>query len=82
VDFKKNDDYNVKLSSLDFEHKKKHTSGNLELAIGKNPKSKDSQIVLSGTVNRKVKDITDMDIDYKGNAVVPMIVSGCLIFLK
>ncbi|XP_070194611.1 uncharacterized protein [Littorina saxatilis] len=71
VDFKRNPEWNVQ-TSLDFDHKKKRTEGEVKVILGKDPKDKDSQLLLSASVNRKVKDVTDMDIDYKMKAAAPM----------
>lgn len=78
VDFKRNPEWNVQ-TSLDFDHKKKRTEGEVKVILGKDPKDKDSQLLLSASVNRKVKDVTDMDIDYKMKAAAPMMVSFCLL---
>ena len=73
VDFRHHPDWSVQ-TSLDFDHKKKRTGGMLSVKLGKDPADKNKQILLSTSVDRKIKDLRNMDIDYKIKAIVPMLV--------
>ena len=73
VDFRRNPDWNVQ-TSLDFDHKKKRTGGMLSVKLGKDPTDKSKQFLLSTSVDRKIEDLQNVDIDYKIKAIAPMLV--------
>nr|KAG5709527.1 hypothetical protein BaRGS_001577 [Batillaria attramentaria] len=71
VDFKRNPDWNVQVG-LDFDHKKRRSEAELTLKLGKDTKDKDKHIILSGSINRKISSLSQMDIDFKAKAFAPM----------
>ena len=74
MDFKNHPDWNVQ-TSLDVDHKKRRSGGELEIKLGKDPKDKSRQILLSASVDRKIQKWKNVDVDYKMKAIVPMVVS-------
>jgi hypothetical protein len=65
-------------TSLELEHKKRRTGGELEIRLGRDPEDKQRTILLAASLDRKKLELTDTDIDYKAKAVVPMLVSSLL----
>ena len=57
------------------DHKKKLSSGELEVKYGSNPKDKTKRILLAGTLARKIKNLKNMDLSYKMEAQAPQQVS-------
>ena len=79
MDFRHHPEWSVQ-TSLDFDHKKKRTGGMLSVKLGKDLTNKNKQILLSTSVDRKIKDLRNMDIDYKIKAIVPMLVRDEIYF--
>ena len=53
------------------DHKKKLSSGELEVKYGSNPKDKTKRVLLAGTLARKIKNLKNMDLSYKMEAQAP-----------
>ncbi|KAK7501815.1 hypothetical protein BaRGS_00006901, partial [Batillaria attramentaria] len=70
MDSKSFPDYNTAVK-LNVDHKKKLTAGELEVRYGDNPKDKTKRVFVSGTLARKVKNLKNMDLNYKLEAQAP-----------
>ena len=73
LDSKSFPDYNTAVK-LNLDHKKKLSSGELEVKYGSNPKDKTKRVALSATLARKIKDLRNMDLTYKMQAEAPELV--------
>ena len=50
--------------------------GKLRMTLGKDPKDKSKQVLLSASLDRTIKDWTNVNMDYKMRALAPMLVSA------
>jgi hypothetical protein len=67
-------DYNNAVK-LNLDHKKKLTSGELEVKYGNNPKDKSKRLAVSANVVKRIKNIKNVDLNYKLEAQAPELVS-------
>ncbi|XP_076472286.1 uncharacterized protein LOC143301780 [Babylonia areolata] len=65
-------DYNTAVK-LDLDHKKKLSAGELEVNYGSNFKDKTKRVLLSATLSRKIKNIQNVNLDYKMSAEAPQL---------
>jgi hypothetical protein len=67
-------DYNNAVK-LNLDHKKKLTSGELEVRYGNNPKDKSKRLAVYANVVKRIKNIKNVDLNYKLEAQAPELVS-------
>ncbi|XP_076472801.1 uncharacterized protein LOC143302134 isoform X1 [Babylonia areolata] len=70
VDSKSFPDYNTAIK-LNLDHKKKLSSGELEVNYGRNLKDKTKRVSVSATLARKIKNLKNMDLNFKMSAQAP-----------
>ena len=75
MEFRRNSDWNVD-ANVDFENKRKRSMGKLRMTLGKDPKDKSKQVLLSASLDRTITDWTNVNMDYKMRALAPMLVSA------
>ncbi|XP_076436385.1 uncharacterized protein LOC143275928 [Babylonia areolata] len=70
MDSKSFPDYNTAIK-LNLDHKKKLSSGELEVKYGRNLKDKTKRVSVSATLARKIKNLKNMDLNFKMSAEAP-----------
>ena len=73
VGFRSHPDWNMQ-TNVDFDHKKKRTGGTLSVTLGGDPENTGRQLLLSTSVDHKVKDLKNVEINYKMTAIAPILV--------